>query len=388
MRLEAASGHASTDIRLSAEMERAMKVKLRELGLDPHDTTGEELYGALQQKVQADDVLLAATLHAKYGDGKPVAALVGAALADLPVPKTCFALKTPTGKRLLKNALPKQTMKALGYRSFDSMLRREPFLAIAAAAWLLEPAGWRKAMLDSYKKLTATDFEFRRMAVVAPASPHWQSLADTVVLQKKHNIIGLKEFGAIIILPFPAGAEPPAATMATLLLALHEMNEVRASSTYLRLCQVKPDFGKLVQTAVAGEPALSANVLDGPVPWQIIQRYYARFADRFRADLFEPHVQREDLSWHSIEKALSYIEPRLSFWHHTAALGLLHNHQPVSCNVVDACLNFCNRLPYEHRIVQYFRHSLWHELIIRYLQHDAVEQTVLGGLESQLVGGA
>jgi hypothetical protein len=116
-----------------------------------------------------------------------------------------------------------------------------------------------------------------------------------------------------------------------------------------------------------------------------VQRYYARFTDRFRAELFEPHIQKDDLTWHSVEKALSYIEPSLSFWHHTTSLGILHNHAPISFNVADTVLNFCNNIPYERRIVRYFRHNLWHELVMRYLKHENVEQMVLGGLESQLV---
>lgn len=383
-RLEAASGHGSTDIRLTTEVERATKLKLRELGLDPHDTTGEELYAALMQRVKLDDERLSATLRQKYGSGDTIASYVGKALTDLPIPKSCFALKTATGKRLLKKLPPKHTMKALGYRSYDSMIRREPLLPVFACAWLVESATWRRQMIDAYRKLHAADFEMRQLAVIAPVSRHGQVLAETVVGHKRHNVIGLKEFGAVVVLPFPA-SQPPAATFTTLLVALHELNEVRASSTYLKLCQVRPDFGACVQTAIADEPMLSSGLLDGAVPWQVIQRYYARFSDRFRPDLFEPHIQKEDLSWHSIEKALSFIDPTLSFWHHTGSLALSADHEPVSLNVVDAALNYCNQLPYAGRIVHYFRHSLWHELMIRYLKHDAIEQTVVSSLESSLV---
>jgi hypothetical protein len=382
-RLEAASGHTSTDIRLSAEMERVAKIKLRQLRLDPHDTTGAELYAVLQQKVEADDACLAAALRSKFGDTETHLTITKA-LAELPVPKSCFALKTVVGKRLLKAAPPRRTMKTLGYRSFDSMMRREPLLPIFAAAWLLEPLTWRKALLDAYRRLKPADFELRQLTVTAPASERWHAVANGVIAQKKHTIVGLKEFGAVVLLPLPK-AEPPAATLTTLLLALHEINEVRAASTYMKLCQVKPDFGTCVQTVVTDEPTLGIELFNGPMPWQIIQRYYARFADRFRSDLFEPHVQQEDLSWHSVEKALAYIEPRLDFWQHTASLGILHQHQPVSLNVIDAALSFCNQLPYENRIIHYFRNNLWHELIIRYLWHHPIEQTMLRGLESQLV---
>lgn len=382
-RLEAVSGHTSADIRLSAEVERATQLKLRELGLDPHDTTGEELYSALQAKIRDDDVSLAKQLTDKYGTADAVHINVGKALNDLPVYKSCFALKTAVGRKLLAKLPPKQTMKALGYRSFESMLRREHLLNVFAGAWLLESASWRKMMADNYKKLAASDFEIRPFVALTPHSNHWQALAETVVTQKKHNVVALKEFGAVVILPFPAKV-PPAATMSALLMALHDMNEVRAGSTFLKLCQVRPDFGNYVQTVVAGEPTLRANVMEGQVEWNVIQRYYARFGDRFREDIFEPHIQKEDLSWHSVEKALAHIAPALSFWHHTSTLGLHTGQKPVSMNVIDAALNFCNELPYKNRIVHYFRRSLWGELVIRYLKHENVEQAVVSSLESKL----
>jgi len=383
-RLEAASGHESTDIRLTTEVERGVRQKLRELGLDPSDTTGEELYSALEEQVKRDDDRLAATLIRKYGSADALPTRISKAIADLPVPQSCFALKTPVGKRLLQKLPPKQTMKALGYRSFDSMIRREPLLALFATAWLLEANNWRKQILDSYKRLHASDFEIRRLSVLTPDSARWHKLAETVVARKQHNIIGLKEFGAVVILPFPA-AMPSAPALTALLIVLHEMNEVRAASTYLKLCQVKPDFGRHVQVAIADEPMVATGLLDGAVPWQVIQRYCARFKDRFRTDLFEPHIQKEDLVWHSVEKALSFIDPTITFWHHTGSLAYTSNHQPVSLNVIDAALNCCNRLPYAHRIAHYFRSNLWHELMIRYLKHDAIEQTVVDALEPELV---
>jgi hypothetical protein len=383
-RLEAVSGHSNTDIRLSTEIERATKYKLKELGLDPKDTTGAELYGALQQRVKADDERLVAVLRKRFGQEQNLNTSIAKVLLSLPISQSCFALQATVAKKLLQNLPPKHTMKALNYRSFDSMVRREPIAAVFAAAWLLESASWRKALLDSYKKLKAGDFEIREIDIVSPNSKHWQELASKIVAQKKHNIIGLKEFGAIILLPLP-DEKPPAATLTTFILALHEMNEVRASATFLKLCQVKPDFGKLVQTVVADEPTLDAALLDQTIPWQIVQRYYARFANRFRADLFEPHVQREDLSWHSVEKALSHIDPSLEFWHHTNILGYLQDHRPVSLNIIDVALNYCNQLPYSNRVVHYFRSSLWHELMIRYMKHENVEQAIMGNLESQLV---
>jgi hypothetical protein len=383
-RLERASGLPSNDIRLSSEVMRATQSKLRELGLDPHDTTGPELYAALQERLKADDARLVAALQSA-SKNEDIIASVAHALRNVPIAKGCFALKATATKKILKKVPPKKAMKQLGYRSLESMLKHEPVASLYAAAWLTESSTWRRNIIDQYKVLKATDFESRSISILSPASARWQQLSATIVAQKKHNVIGFKELGAIVLLPLPATGQPPAVATTTLLLALKAWNEIRAGGTFLKLCQVKPDFGSIVQNVATDEPQLAAEMLDQPVPWQIVQRYYARFKSAFRSEIFEPHVQAEDLAWHSIEKVLAHLEPSMEFWKGTTHLSLLHDHQPVSFNIIDVALNYCNQLPYEQRIVQYFRHSLWHELLLRYLKHDSVEQSVLGQLQSELV---
>jgi hypothetical protein len=384
-KLESASGHESADVRLSVELTQGVKQKLHQLGLDSKDTTGEELYHALAERLKADDQRLSRTLQKKFGQksDRPVAQ-VAEALRGVPIPRSVYALKNAVAKRMLKKTMPKHVMKQLGYRSFDSMLKHEQPAALMAAGWMSESAAWHKAMMDQYKKLKSRDFEIRDLQIVCPDTKRWEALAESLTHEHKHTVISAKELGTIVLMP-PGRVQPPAATTVTLLLALHAMNEVRAASTFLKLCQVKPDFGKIVAEIVADDPVLETGILERPVPWHIIQRYYARFKDRFQEEIFAPHIQAEDLSWHSIERVLTHIEPSLEFWRHTTTLSLLDKHQPVSLNIIDVALNYCNGLPFENRIVHYFRNSLWHELLIRYLKHDAVEQTVLSGLQAKLV---
>jgi hypothetical protein len=384
--LERASGHGSTDIRLTTEIMHAAQHKLKQLGLDPHDTTGPELYKVLEARIKEDDRRLIALLRKRHGSQQPAddVSHVAKELDKLPVANSAFAMKSAVSKRLLKKLPPKHAMKALGYRSLDSLLKHEQPAAIYAAAWLVESANWRQHFIDQYKKLRVSDFEIRQIAILSPNTAKWQKLANSQVAIRKHNVLGFRELGAVVLLPLPE-ERPPAAVTTSLLLALHEMNEVRAASTFLKLCQVRSDFGACLMQVAQGDASLSAELFGRAVPWQVIQRYYARFADRFRAEIFEPHVQAEDLSWHSVEKVMSYIDPRLEFWNHTTHLSLLHDKQPVSMNIIDVALNYCNQLPFERRIVRYLRHNLWHELIIRYLKHENVEQLVVGGLESELV---
>ena len=386
-RLESANGHPNADIRFSTEVKQATQAKLKQLGLDPRDTTAEELYHVLQERVKADDARLVKTLRTRAAthvsaEADVVAGMVHA-LKELPDSKRCFALKASVFKAIIKQLPPKKAVRQLGYRSLDSFLKHETPVSMLAAAWLSEGPHWRQRLLAQYKRLQPSDFEDRNIALVQLDSRRWQKLATNTVSQKKHNLLCFKELGALAFLPLSSDA-PAGSTTVSLALALHELNEIRAGGTFLKLCQVRPDFGQVVQTVVGGEPRLSSRLLDEPVPWHLIQRYYAQLTHHDREEVFEPYLQLEDIAWHPIEQALGAIEPGFKFWQQSAHLGLLHGRQPVSLNVVDAALNFCNQLPFERRVVQHFQRSLWNELLLRYLRHEPVEQTVLAELQPQL----
>lgn len=386
-RLEIAHGHPSADIKLSTRVLHGSQAKIAELGLDPKDTTPEELYHVLAERMRADDARLTKALrtHAAThisAEADVVAGMVHA-LKAVPGSKECFALKGTTVKALIKKLPPKKAMKQLGYRSMASFLKHETAVSILAAAWLSESTHWQQQFVGQYKKLQPADFELRKITILHPRSKRWQDLAQKIVADKKHNLLSFKELGAIVLLPLPREL-PAGAVTASLSLALHELNEIRVCSTFLKLCQVRPDFGSLVLVVASDEPQLNSEILDRPVPWRLIQRYYARISDSFREEVFGPHIRAEDMSWQPVEEVLSHIEPSFSFWHGSDHLGILHNHRPVSLNVVDAALNLCNQIAFEQRITQAYQRSLWHELMMHYLKHDTVEQTVLTQLQPQL----
>lgn len=384
--LEAAHGMPSHDIRLSSEIVQASKDKLKQLGLDPHDTTSKELYHTLQERLRTDDAHLEKALRTQAAtyisaEGDVVAGMVHA-LQELPYDRSCYALKPSVLKNLLKKQAPKRAMKQLGYRSVESLLKNETWAFVMTAAWLSESAAWRKGFLESYKVLQPKDFEVRQISISHPSGKKWAKLSEEIVGSKRHNLISFKELGAIVLLPLPKD-KPAGTTTASFTLALHALNEIRAASTFLQLTQVRGDFGKVVQVVVADEAKLDAHMLDQQVPWELIHRYYSRLKHAFSEDLFEPYLHFEDLNWHAVEKALSHIEPKLAFWHDSAHLGTVHNAQAVSFNILDAALNLCNDLPFEKRLLHYGRNALQHEIMLRYLNPEAVEEAVKTTMQPQ-----
>lgn len=384
--LEAAHGFNGHDIRVSTDIRHQTIAKLHELGLDGRDTTAQELYHVLQEKVRADDKRLTRVLQTRAATYVSAEAHVTDgivhALNELAGQQSSFAIKSSVVRAMLTKQPPKKAMKQLGYRSVTSMVKHEQPALMVAAGWLYESRTWQKGLLDQYKKLKPSDFETREVSILQPVGKRWEQIAHSTTAQKRHNIMSFTELGTVIVLPLPAHA-PSGTVIASTATALHELNEIRATSTYLKFCQVRPDFGLVVQSVATSQPQLHSRLLDQPVSWHLIQQFYGRL-QLSQAEALEPHLQLSELSWQPLEDLLVKLDPGLSFWKGTSHLGLLHNGHAVSLNIFDAALNACNHLPFEQRIARSFRQSVWHELLLRYLKPETVEQSLLAELQPKL----
>lgn len=382
--LEQAAGRPGMDIRLTADIMQKTRGKIAQLGLDPADTTGPELYSALLRRLEDDEQIARQALGlAEDATPDDIVARAAQFLAKQEQAKNCFALKASVAKKLLKKKPPKAAMKRLGYRSVDSMLKHESAAEVYAAAVIAENNSWHRAFREQYARLTPSDFETRKMALIHPSTKRWQQLTHGFVAAQRHNLLSFPELGAIVLLPIDQAVDGLAIT--SLLLLSEEMNGIRAHSSYAKLQQVKPDFGTLIQKSSLEEPYTSAQLAGQPVPWRMIQRYYARFTDSYHPEIFEPHVQSDDLTWADGEVVLGKLDARLGFWQGTAMLGLVHEGAVVSCNALDVALGFCNHLPFSERIVHFVRDNLWHELMMRYLHQENLEAAVHRQLAGELV---
>jgi hypothetical protein len=218
---------------------------------------------------------------------------------------------------------------------------------------------------------------------LAPVNARWEKLAQEYVSHARQNIVGLRELGTVVLLPLPT-LRMEAAPLAVTLLTLQAANEIASASSYLKMHQVRSDFGAIVAEIARNEPLTKAEIAGSLLPWKVVQRYFARHPEAYNPDLFEPHVQQEDLRWHSAEDVLGKLHPRFEFWKGSGHLGLLTKGDTVSLNIMDAVLNFCNALPYERRLVRYARSHMWHELLLRYMRQGNIERTVHEQLGDEL----
>lgn len=376
--LERASGQQAIDVRLTADIIGASHQKMRELGLDPKFTNGRELYHGLFGLVKLHDSFLSTKLGVKdHGNVREVLLAIHEHSKALPVPQTVWVVKHSVMKRFLKTIPPKKVMKVLGYRSVDSMLKRESVSELMGGARFTETKEWQARFIKQYVKLSQSDFELRQIEVIYFDPKKWNGVADEFVRQTRHTVGHLKELGAILLAPLPV-KHLPGIMITTLPFVLHYMNEIRAYSAYFKTQQVKPDFGNIIASTIADDPPHHVNMAGYGIHWRVMQRHYGLNGS---GQVFEPHLSSDDLTWHSAERALYRLEPALHFWHDVDYVAVMHDGRPVSFNLLDMAVSVVNNLSYGYQCVHHMQTSLWHELFTRYLGRPSMEQQVLKQLQ-------
>jgi len=378
-RLESASGNNSVDVRLTAEIIGKVQIKTRELGLDPSDSTASEVYYALMNLIKLHDGFLAKKIGVDPDASAPrqLQKIRDAAfLVD--IPRTAWVLKHSSAKRLLKSQPPKQAMKHLGYKSLDSMLKREPIPELFAAVKLFEAESWYEDFIASYKHLQPADFEIRKVEIKIPESKKWQTAAEKFVAKNRHNILAVRELGAIIILPVEL-PKKSALTITLLSLVLHHINEIRMYSAFYKLHQMRPNFGQVLASSLLNDTDNHVSMAGHRVHWRVVNRHFGNSLSH--PEVFEPHVVADDLAWRKAEEILYKIEPALYFWHELDYVAGFEGSLPVSFNLLDVAINTINDISYEQRTYGHFQDALWNELFLRYLGQPALENHVLKQLD-------
>lgn len=382
-RLENMTGNPGYDIRLTAEVIGRTQMTIRALGLDPHDSTAQEVHASLEQLLLLHNTFFSQHLSlSEDANHDQIVTSVVHYVKKLHYPKTVHVAKTSIIKKLLKTVAPKRSMKLLGYRSVDSMLKREPVANILAVATHTESKTWRKNYYAQYEKLRPIDFEERSIEIVHPTSRYWSKLGVTLSRQLQSNVLAVQELGVVVVLPLPA-KKWPATELAVFVLSLLAINEIRIFSSFFKLQQVSENFGQHVADAVTHCENMQTAFAGDTVHWRVVHGFFnGNNAKNQPTEVFVPHLTVEDFSLRSVEDVLVGIEPAFDFWHgNEFVAGFFEgSDEPVSFNLLDVLINTSNQLPSERRIAINMRSALWDELVVRYLGSNNVRSILLSEL--------
>jgi hypothetical protein len=277
-------------------------------------------------------------------------------------------------------------MERLGYHLVSRLLETEDIYELFLALRFAESPEWLNGFDRQYLDLTPADFEPRRIKVVPFAVEKWGDIAEHFIQKKRHNITHSKEMGAIAIMPMKE-TRMTGITLKVMPLLFHYFNEIRLYSSFFKLMQTKKNFGAIVADTLIADPAHVKIVDNAHIHWRVIQRYFGKLTTEVHPEIFEPHLQPEDLHWRRAEEVLYEIDPELEFWKNLDFVAVLKGnaHDTVTFNLMDISLGYSNAVPYEDRFLYHFRESLWNELFARYMGEKVLEEQLLEKLDNAII---
>ncbi len=383
--LEKRSGNKGADVKLTAELAEKSVKFAKNIGLEP-DCSGQELYSALTKLIEEQDAHLAkkigGTIVTNVNEMVPLAIR---RLEQIQMPRDCFAMNYKKAAQILKERPPQELMKRLGYESVEDLVEKEDLAELFIAIRFTEGPDWLNEFNTVYESLKPEDFESRPIKLVRFDRNKWGDVADHFIEKKKHINTHSKEMGVVAILA-PGATHMKAISLKVITLTLHYYNEVRLYSAYFKLLSKSNNFGKtLSETLIADIPTVKL-IEHGNVHWRVIQRYYGKIGEADKhPEVFEPHLQPEDLHWRHAEKILYQIDEEMGMWRDMDFVATLKGDDIVTFNLMDVALSYANEMPYEDRYLYHFRESLWNEVFARYMSEASLEEQLLIKLDNAIV---
>ena len=339
--LEDISGRSGADVKLIGDITAMAHENMRQLGLNPAASTGEEVYNALLGRLEVDIARLTQVIGAT--DSEDVDHLVPFmidAANKVKFDRKVFVIKREKAKEFLRTMPPKQLMEHLGYGTVDQMIAGEDFDEIYTALRFSEGPEWLTQYNELFKTVTPHDYEERDLRIVRMDHNKYVDLATHFVQKKLHNVTHTKEMGIIVVVPMHV-KKMRGLVLKTLPLLLHYMNEVKLYSTFFKLKSAHPHFGETVVNTLIADPGSGSQLVGKNIHWRVIQRYLGKHKeDSVDKVAFEPHVQPEDLHWRHAEEMLFQLDPELAFWKDRDYVALNYDGFPVAFNLFDVSFVF------------------------------------------------
>lgn len=384
--LEYDTHQKGVDLKLAAEITERAADRTKRMGLGP-DATGPELYDALMKQVALHDEHLARAIGGTEPDNlAQMIPLIVKAAEGAPLPKDGWFLKIDKAREMLRRNPPMAIMDRLGYHLVSALLEKEDIFELFLALRFVEDADWLNGFDRQYLDLAPEDFENRRIKVVPFAASKWGDVAEHFIQKKRHNITHSKEMGAIAVMPMRE-THMKGVTLKVMPLLFHYFNEIRLYSSFFKLMQNKKNFGAIVSDTLIADPNHVKIADNAHIHWRVIQRYFGKLTGESHPEIFEPHLQPEDLHWRRAEAVLYDIDPELEFWKDLDFVAVVKGdtHDTVTFNLMDISLGYSNSISYEDRYLYHFRESLWNELFARYFGEKVLEDQLLVKLDNAVI---
>ena len=380
--IEHATGYNKHDLKLSSSIKLSTNHKIRSLGLNPKDTTSEELYFALNNLVKLHDKFIVAKIDSKYG--APTSAVMDQIAATFNKPtnhQNVFCIKPSVAKKLLTKNQPKQTTNLLGYRSLDSMIKNEDPKTLLSLAFYVESEDWRDKYLDQLKNLSANDFEFKDVKLIVLNKTKFKKISNKIIEVNGHNVVALENTGQVLIAQLDTRLKVGFSIL-TYAYIINRLKMMIKFSTFVQNQKFNSNFGEIIYKLSLDADSINFYLSKYHLSWDCIADLTSSM-DELSVEEKEDILFREQSSNISeLDKILVNLEPALHFWFDSDNLGYKKGKNIVSLNLLDACYNFYNHLPIEKNSHVFMEIAINRTLIARYLDSKVSNELILKQVNS------
>ncbi len=361
LKINQISGKFNNDIYFTEKMSYLIRSKLRMLGLDPHDTTSEELYFALREKLKIDENSL--THNLRYLAANRISAeanLVDGLVLRLNQATEGMNLLSLRGGFLKTklNQLPlKKTVKALGYRTKSSMFKREPMSLIYLSAEKFESLSTVESLRSELKNISINDLSYSPIIFKKDIKSRFET---SVMADFKSATIYLNDQAL-------AGK----GNLVKLLIEVGEIiNTWVLKDRVLDFVKFRDDFSVFYNFMLSDTSLLPNEFLD---------KFVSKFSDinMFNSILEDLDLEQQQSPLTRLDNKILHLS-NLDFWSDTNYLLKVNHHQAVSFNVKDIVGDMINGVDFAYRSLSNAQQSLKKELINQYFSFSGLLEYISG----------
>jgi hypothetical protein len=366
--LERLSGKKGHDIRVFVDSIHHFKDLSKQLNLDNEDTTPHELYQSLVVQSKKDSERLAERLGVEQTDtpSEVVKKCIGY-LEKRTGWRKFWCVKQSVLKKQLKANPPKKVMTVLGFRSIDSLLKREPVLQTLVLAKIIEGVGWQEKYINQAGSMTNSDFDEQKISFNVISHVRLDSLKKSEI-DLRRVVFSSEESSVIIIAPPSRRFEGD--VMFYFDTIINHVNGIISRSAFYRFKGLQPDFFETLKD-IRENGFKKASFINWPIRWSAVMHSIQHHGNRKLAERLDLNIPAYELFGLSAEREMQ----RFGVWEKGFAYGD-KTGLIVSTHLSDVIINAINKNDFESSYNEFGKNRLYDELFSRYLTHHEVIEDI------------
>ncbi len=365
--LERKTGFSGQDIRLHNKLNIKLISKIKELNLDPIDSNSFEIYHGLLNKLKEDDRKLYLSLRNLAGSKINAEANLndGFKLLTKNIKLENLLVIKPTYlKKYFKNNPPKNLLKALHYRTVDSLIKRENLSLIVLGINYFESENYIHKYYLNYKNLNSLNFKTADLEIIF-LNNKWQTALKGLIKKIDKVNLSIPELGSLIIVPCQ-NAYKPGKSIYYYSSIIYSIYKINLYSTYLKYHLPYKNFNQLFYNSTKHPLKIHSSFFNRDISWEVIYRYLFKKNNLSELELFKTD---EFIHFTKIFKSLE-LSKDLNFWFDTYNLGSFLNNQFVSFNILDNAYNLYHNLDYPRTKINHFINEMKVAFYLGYLNKN------------------